>query len=121
MPVLAEDSEADSIESARRVVEFFIRKRMFSLYIDGREIVIDQKEFAILLNLLGQRGQFVPREWLSDAVYSILHEGDAGLRLKQDMERLIEHLSLSLGYNAILEDRRGYALSDAVAIKVRAF
>ncbi len=114
------DDDAVAIDSAPLAIEFFVRKRMFSLYVSGREISLDQKEFAIFLNLVARRGGFVASEWLSDAVYGILHEDDATLRLTQDMARLRESLSAALGYDAIEEDRRGYALSDAVAFKVRA-
>jgi hypothetical protein len=42
------------------------------------------------------------------------------LRLRQDADRLREQLNLALGYSAILEDQRGYALSDGVVVRVRA-
>jgi DNA-binding response OmpR family regulator len=93
---------------------------MFSLYVSGREISLTQKEFAIFLNLVARRGEFVAAEWLGDAVYGILHEGDTALLLAKDMEKLRESLSNALGHNAIVEDQRGYALSEAVAFKVRA-
>ena len=102
------------------MVEFFVRKRMFSLYVGGREIFLNEKEFAVFLNLVVRKGEFISYEWLADAVYGILHKGDTAPRLRQDVERLKEQLSLALGYTAILEDQRGYALSDAVVMKVRA-
>jgi len=112
--------DAASNDESRSIVEFFVRKRMFSLYVSGREILLNDKEFAVFLNLVVRKGEFISYEWLADAVYGILHKGDTAPRLRQDVERLKEQLSLALGYTAILEDQRGYALSDAVAVKVRA-
>jgi DNA-binding response OmpR family regulator len=115
-----QDDGSLSSRGAQPAVEFFVRKRMFSLYVSGREIVLDQSEFAIFLNLLGSRGKFIPSDWLSEAVYGVRDEGDASLRLRQATDRLRERLNLALGFNVILEDRRGYALSDGVLVRVRA-
>lgn len=115
-----QDHDAASKGESRAVVELFVRKRMFSLYVSGREILLNEREFAVFLNLVVRRGEFISYEWLADAVYGILHKDDTAPRLRQDVERLKEQLSLAVGYTAILEDQRGYALSDAVAVKVRA-
>lgn len=115
------DDVAVAVDSAPPAIEFFVRKRMFSLYMSGRELSLSHNEFAIFLNLVARKGEFVASDWLSDAVYGILHEGDAALRLAQDMEKLRESLSAALGNDAIAQDQRGYALSKAVAVKFRAF
>jgi DNA-binding response OmpR family regulator len=120
MSTAGSDDHAVSSGGAQQGIEFFVRKRMFSLYISGREIILNQNEFAIFLNLVGSRGKFIASDWLSDAVYGVRHEGDTMLRLRQDADRLREQLNLALGYSAILEDQRGYALSDGVVVRVRA-
>jgi DNA-binding response OmpR family regulator len=120
MSTASSDDDAVPNGGAQQRIELFVRKRMFSLYVSGREITLDQNEFAIFLNLVGSSGKFIASDWLSDAVYGVRHEGDTSLLLRQDTDRLREKLNLALGYSAILEDQRGYALSEGVVLRVRA-
>jgi len=45
-----------------------------TLSIDGTQVALPRREFAVLASLLGQKGKLVPRQKLMDAVYSFDNE-----------------------------------------------